>query len=65
MTDHAQEIVEAARFYDLATGQIAGLNNKQVARVLDFGCGAGVTMKALAAFGFQIFGRDIVIIAKP
>jgi SAM-dependent methyltransferase len=59
--DRAEEMIEAARFFDLAIGQIAGLNNKRAVRVLDFGCGAGEMMNALSAIGYQTFGCDIVL----
>ena len=59
--DRAEEMVEAARFFDLAIGRIAGLHNKQALRVLDFGCGEGGLMNALSALGYSTDGCDIVI----
>jgi SAM-dependent methyltransferase len=59
--EHAAEMVEAARFLDRAIGHVANLRNSQEVRVLDFGCGAGDLMNALAARGYATRGCDIVI----
>jgi SAM-dependent methyltransferase len=64
MMDRSEEMIEAARFFDLAIGQIAGLNNKPAVRALDFGCGAGALMDELAALGYQTNGCDIVIYSE-
>jgi SAM-dependent methyltransferase len=61
MMTHTEEMVKAARFFDLAIAQIASLSNKQLTRVLDFGCGAGGLMSALSTLGYDSCGCDIVI----
>ena len=61
MSDHAAEMIEAGRFCDHAIQHIAGLHDKQAVRVLDFGCGAGELMNALAALGYQAYGCDVAI----
>jgi SAM-dependent methyltransferase len=59
--DHAADMQETARFFDLAIREIAGLQSRQSVSVLDFGCGAGDMMQALSALGYQCHGCDIVL----
>jgi SAM-dependent methyltransferase len=59
--DHSAEMTEVGRFFDLAIGRIAGLNDKSTVRVLDFGCGAGEMMALLARLGYDTYGCDVVV----
>jgi SAM-dependent methyltransferase len=53
------EAAQAAAFFDTALRQVAGLSAMRQARVLDFGCGEGDLMRALAELGYTVSGCDV------
>ncbi len=54
--NHPESIVAAARLFDLAIRDIAGMGKG--VRVLDFGCGAGQLVENLTALGYHAAGCD-------
>jgi len=59
---HDADIAEAARFFDLAIAELAGMRGRGL-RILDFGCGAGVLMRAMTALGYESYGCDVVLLS--
>jgi SAM-dependent methyltransferase len=49
----------AARFFDQAIKELA--NGNLSYKVLDFGCGSGQLVRELSAFGYTVYGCDVVL----